>query len=414
MRVNMNILAVNCGSSSIKFRLFDIDRNVRLIAKGLAERIGQESASIYTVIEDRQEVRRELSLPDHRTAMHALHQTLVEGDSDLVGHVGRIDGVGHRIVHGGERFRNPVLITADVIDGIKEAARFAPLHCQPNIVGIAVAQELLPDIPHIAVFDTAAHQTIAPKAFLYGLPAELYEKYKIRKYGFHGINHSYVANEAAQILAQPLYDIKVITCHLGNGCSITAFEQGRSIDTSMGLTPLEGLIMGSRCGDLDPAVVLYLMDELGLTTSEVADVLNKRSGLLGLCGNNDMRDIIAMAEKRDKRSQVAIEVFVYRIQKYIGAYVAAMNGIDAVVFTGGIGEHSPFIRERVAANLEYLGAHIEPEKNDGNETVFSSDESRVTLMTIPANEEMVIAKQTYEILTGSVENNVQNTAIRSS
>jgi len=409
----MHILAVNCGSSSIKFRLFDVDRNFRLMAKGLAERIGQESGSIYQITEDKQEFRKELPLPDHRIAMHALHHTLVEGDSDWAGNIGRIDGVGHRIVHGGERFRNPVLITADVIDGIKEAARFAPLHCQPNIIGIEVAQELLPDIPHIAVFDTAAHQTIAPKAFLYGLPAELYENYKIRKYGFHGINHSYVANEAAKILAQPLYNLKVITCHLGNGCSITAFEQGRSIDTSMGLTPLEGLMMGSRCGDLDPAVVLYLMDELGLTTSEVTDLLNNKSGLLGLCGKSDMRDIIATAEKGDERSQVAIEVFVYRIQKYIGAYVAAMNGIDIIVFTGGIGENSPYIRQRVAANLGYLGAKIDREKNDSSATVFSSDTSCVTLMTIPANEEMVIAQHTYNMLAKSMETSVQNTSLGS-
>ncbi len=409
----MNILAINCGSSSIKLRLFDVNRDFRLIAKGLAERIGQESGSIYRILEDKQEFRRELPLPDHRAAMHALHHAMVEDDSDLAGNAVGIDGVGHRIVHGGERFRNPVLIDAEVIDGIKEAARFAPLHCQPNIIGIEVAQEVLPDIPHVAVFDTAAHQTIPPKAFLYGLPAELYEKSKIRKYGFHGINHSYVANEAAQILGQPLPDLKVITCHLGNGCSITAFERGRSIDTSMGLTPLEGLIMGSRCGDLDPAIVLYLIDELGLTTSEVTDLLNTKSGLLGLCGNNDMRDIIAMAEKGELRSQVAIDVFVYRIQKYIGAYVAAMNGIDVIVFTGGIGENSPYIRQRVAANLGYLGVSIDPERNDNGETVFSSDNSSVALMTIPANEEMVIAQQTYGMLTRSMETLVQKSDVTS-
>lgn len=399
----MNILAINCGSSSIKFRLFDVDRNFRLIAKGLAERIGQESASIYESIEGQRDFRRELPLPDHRSAMHALHQKLVEAGSGLAGMNTSIDGVGHRIVHGGERFRNPVVIDADVIGGIKEAALFAPLHCQPNIIGIEVAQELLPDIPHVAVFDTAAHQTLAPKAFLYGLPAELYEKYKIRKYGFHGINHSYVANEAARILATPLQRLKVITCHLGNGCSITAFAQGRSSDTSMGLTPLEGLVMGSRCGDLDPAVVLYLIEVLGLHARQVNDLLNKKSGLLGLCGKSDMRDIIAAAEQGEVRSQVAIEVFVYRIQKYIGAYAAALNGIDVVVFTGGIGENSPYIRQRVAANLGYLGARLDPEKNDNNATVFSSDKASLTLMTIPANEERVIAQQTYSLLTQSME-----------
>lgn len=397
----MNILAINCGSSSIKFRLFDVDRSFRLMAKGLAERIGQDSASIHATIEGKQEVGRQLSLPDHRAALRALHRTLVEGVSDPTEDIGRIDGVGHRIVHGGERFRSPVIIDADVIDGIKQAARFAPLHCRPNIVGIEVAQELLPESPHVAVFDTAAHQTLAPKAFLYALPAELYEKYKIRRYGFHGINHSYVAQEAARITARPLADLKIITCHLGNGCSITAFERGRSIDTSMGLTPLEGLVMGSRCGDVDPAIVLYLMEELGLTTSEVTDLLNTRSGLLGLCGHRDMRDVMAQAGQGDLRSQVAIDVFVYRIQKYIGAYVAALNGVDVIVFTGGIGENSPEIRHRVAANLGYLGAGVDPEKNDHGEIVFSSDDSSVTLMAVPANEELAIAQHTHGLLAKS-------------
>jgi acetate kinase len=364
-------------------------------------------------MEDQHEVRRELSLPDHRSAMQALHQTLVEDDSGVASVNTRIDGVGHRIVHGGERFRNPALINEDVMHGIKEAAMFAPLHCQPNIIGIEVAQELLPDIPHVAVFDTAAHQTLEPKAFLYAVPLEYYNKYRIRKYGFHGINHSYVANEAARILATPLPRLKLITCHLGNGCSVTAFAQGRSIDTSMGLTPLEGLMMGSRCGDLDPSVVLYFIEVLGLQVGQVSDLLNKQSGLLGLCGKSDMRDIIAMAEQGDERAQVAIEVFVYRIQKYIGAYVAALNGIDILVFTGGIGEHSPYIRQRVAANLGYLGATMDPEKNDNSETVFSSDNSSLTLMTIPANEEVVIAQQTYSMLTKSMEPLVPNTALGS-
>jgi len=406
----MNILAVNCGSSSIKFRLFDAEQNFRLLAKGLAERIGQASGSLSESIAGRRDFRRELALPDHRSAMHALHQKLVEDESAWAGIDTRIDGVGHRIVHGGERFRNPVVIDADVIHGIKEAARFAPLHCQPNVIGIEVAQELLPDIPHVAVFDTAAHQTLEPKAFLYAVPIEYYDTYRIRKYGFHGINHSYVAQEAARILATPLERLKVITCHLGNGCSVTAFAQGRSMDTSMGLTPLEGLVMGSRCGDLDPSVVLYLLEVLGLGAGQVSDVLNKKSGLFGLCGKSDMRDIIATAEQGDPRSQVAIEVFVYRIQKYIGAYAAALNGIDVVVFTGGIGENSPYIRQRVAANLGYLGARIDPEKNDNNATVFSSDHASLTLMTIPANEERVIAQQTYSLLTQSMEPIVPPTA----
>jgi acetate kinase len=256
----------------------------------------------------------------------------------------------------------------------------------------------------VAVFDTAVHQTLESKAFLYALPIEYYEKYKIRKYGFHGINHSYVANEAARILAKPLNGLKVITCHLGSGCSITAFEQGRSIDTSMGLTPLEGLVMGSRCGDLDPSIVLYLIDVLGLQVEQVRDLLNRKSGLLGLCGHNDMRDIIEMAEKGDKRAQVAIEVFVYRIQKYIGAYAAALNGVDVIVFTGGIGENSPQIRTRITDNFSYLGAKIDSAKNEDNENILSSDDSVVRLMSIPANEEMLIAQQAYTIITRNAGN----------
>jgi acetate kinase len=397
----MNILAINCGSSSIKLRLFDTDRNFRLLAKGLAERIGQASGAISESIEGQRDFREELALPDHRRAMLALHQKLVEAGSDWAAVDTSIHGVGHRIVHGGERFRNPVLIDAEVIRGIQEAAVFAPLHCQPNVIGIEVARELLPEVPQVAVFDTAAHQTLEPKAFLYAVPIEYYETWKIRRYGFHGVNHSYVAQEAARILATPLEHLKVITCHLGNGCSVTAFAQGRSIDTSMGLTPLEGLVMGSRCGDLDPSVVLYLIEVLGLGAEQVSDVLNTKSGLLGLCGKSDMRDVIAAAQQGDTHSQVALDVFVYRIQKYIGAYAAALNGIDVVVFTGGIGENSPYIRERVAANLGYLGARLDPEKNDNNATVFSSDQASLTLMTIPANEERVIAQQTYRLLMQS-------------
>ena len=400
----MKILALNCGSSSIKYKLFDADRNYLLLAKGAAERIGQKSSSIWHVIENKREHRIETPLPDHRTALRELHQAFTENKPSLSRDIGRIDGVGHRIVHGGERFRNPALINKDVIEQIKDSAMFAPLHSQPNITGIEVSRELLPDIPHVAVFDTAAHQTIQFKAFLYGLPIEYYEKHKIRKYGFHGINHSYVANEAARLLTKPLENLRIITCHLGSGCSITAFEQGRSIDTSMGLTPLEGLVMGSRCGDLDPSVVLYLIEVLGLQVAQVGDLLNKKSGLLGLCGKNDMRDIIAMAEKGDKRAQVAIEVFVYRIQKYIGAYVAALNGVDVIVFTGGIGENSPYIRARVAGNFGYLGTHTDPAKNKNNETFFSSEDSDVQLMNIPANEEMVIAQQTYNLITKNAEN----------
>lgn len=364
----MKILALNSGSSSIKYRLFDSSKDYQLLNQGLSERI---------------------ALADYRKAMHALFPK-----EDLQ----EIDAVGHRIVHGGEQFKGPTLINQDVIKELTKLSRFAPLHCQPNVIGIEVLQELFPDIPHVAVFDTTAHTTMAPKAFLYGLPMEYYEKYKIRKYGFHGINHSYVAFEAARLLNKPLEELKIISCHLGNGCSITAFEQGKSMDNSMGLTPLEGLVMGTRCGDIDPSVIIYLIEELGLKTEQITDLLNKKSGLLGLCGKSDMRDIIAMANNGDQSAKMTIELFVYRIQKYIGAYIAALNGVDAIVFTGGIGENSPYIRALIAKNFSYVNIHVEPDENEKNNPIFSTKDSSAFLMNVPANEEKVIAQQTYQLL----------------
>lgn len=385
----MKILALNSGSSSIKFRLFDSSKNFHLLKRGLAERIGQKTSSICQIIENQPAHEREAALPDYRTAMHALFS-----DKDLA----EVNAVGHRVVHGGEQFKGPTLVNHEVIKEIRKLSQFAPLHCQPNVIGIEVLQELLPNIPHVAVFDTAAHATMDLKAFLYGIPIEYYEKHKIRKYGFHGINHTYVAHEAARILKKPLKELKIITCHLGNGCSITAFEKGKSIDNSMGLTPLEGLIMGTRCGDLDPSIIIYLIEELGLSSEQVTELLNKKSGLIGLCGKSDMRDIIATAKNGDNSSKIAIEIFVYRIQKYIGAYIAALNGIDAIVFTGGIGENSSYIRALIAKNFSYLGVAIETDENKKNGTIFSSHDSPVCLMNIPANEERVIAQQTHQLL----------------
>lgn len=367
----MKILALNSGSSSIKYRLFDSDRNFQLLEHGIAERIGLKNSTISRSKDNQPVSKEDISLPDHRKAMQALFST-----EDKALH--EIGAVGHRIVHGGEKFKGPTRINQAVLKDIKELAQFAPLHSEPNIVGIEALQELLPDIPHIAVFDTSTHASMEPKAFLYGIPFEYYEKYKIRKYGFHGINHAYVALEAAKLLKKPLEALKIVTCHLGNGCSISAFEKGKSIDNSMGFTPLEGVIMGTRCGDLDPSVVLYLFEKFGLQIDEAKDLLNRKSGLLGLCGSSDMRDIIALEKTGNKLAQIAIATFVYRIQKYIGAYVAALNGVDAIVFTGGIGENSPDIRARIMQNFSYLGAH--------------------SLLTIPANEELSIAQQTYQML----------------
>lgn len=386
----MKILALNSGSSSIKFRLFDSSKDYQLLKQGLAERIGQKNSSISHIIVNQPAQEKKMALPDYRTAMHALFSNK---------NLEEIDAVGHRVVHGGEQFKGPTLVNKEVIKEITKLSKFAPLHCQPNVIGIEVLQELLPDIPHVAIFDTAAHATMNYKSFLYGIPIEYYEKHKIRKYGFHGINHSYVAQEAARLLKKPLEELKMVTCHLGNGCSITAFEKGKSIDNSMGLTPLEGLVMGTRCGDLDPSIIIYLIEELGLPSQQITDLLNKESGLLGLCGKSDMRDIIAMAKSGDKPSQMAIEIFVYRIQKYIGAYIAALNGIDALVFTGGIGENSSYIRGLIAKNFSYLDVIVKTKDNEKNKTIFSTSNSPVSLINIPANEEKVIAQQTYQLLT---------------
>lgn len=359
----MKILALNSGSSSIKYQLFDSDLGFQSLKTERIERVF-----------------------DYPEAMRALFSS-----QNLQG----IEAVGHRIVHGGESFKGPVEINKEVMKEITELSKWAPLHCRPNVIGVEVLQELLPHVPHVAVFDTAAHAEMSSKAFLYGLPLEYYEKYKIRKYGFHGINHAYVAKVAAGLLKKPLEALKVITCHLGNGASITAFEKGKSIDNSMGLTPLEGLVMGTRSGDLDPSVVIYLMQELKLSPEAITELLNKKSGLFGLCGKSDMRDIIATG---DKPYQIAIEVFVYRIQKYIGAYMAALDGVDAIVFTGGIGENSPYIRSLIMKNFSYVKALVNEEENKKNQTIISHPDSSVTLMRIPANEEKAIAEQVYIML----------------
>lgn len=387
----MKILALNSGSSSIKYKLFDSDKNFQMLEQGVAERIGEQTSSILQIKENQLSFKENIFLPDHRRAVQTLFSRC-----EILHEIG---GVGHRIVHGGELFKKPILMNREVIKEITELAQLTPLHSQPNIAGIEVLQELLPNIPHVAVFDTSAHAAMEHKAFLYGIPFEYYEKYKIRKYGFHGINHSYIAFEAARLIKKPLKELKVITCHLGNGCSISAFEKGKSIDNSMGFTPLEGAVMGTRCGDLDPSVVIYLVEKFGLQVDQLKDLLNKKSGLLGLCGKSDMRDIVVMMKKGDSFAQIAIETFVYRIQKYIGAYVAALNGVDVIVFSGGIGENSPYIRELIMKNFSYLGVRIKTENNENNATIFSDSASLLFLMNIPANEEVVIAQQTYELLS---------------
>ena len=393
----MNILVLNSGSSSIKFQLFSMDGEERLLVKGIADKIGLDDSFLHTEGSGTQD-SRPMALPDHRVALWAVFGVLGRDQAEEA--AGNLDGVGHRVVHGGEMFGESVLIDDDVMGVLRQLTDLAPLHNPPNLLGIEVCREMLPGVPNVAVFDTALHQTMPPKAYLYALPMDLYRKHGIRKYGFHGTSHAYVAQEAARRLGRPLEELKMITCHLGNGCSITAFERGKSIDTSMGFTPLEGLVMGTRSGDVDPAVPLYLVKDLGMSPEEVDDLLNKESGLQGLCGRRDMRDIMAAAQQGRADAQTAVEVFVYRIQKYIGAYTAALEGVDAIVFTAGIGENSPSIRAQVLRPFAYLGLRVDDARNEQNHVVFSTKDSRIHALRIPTNEELVIARDTHTLVAG--------------
>ena len=393
----MKILTINCGSSSVKYQVFEIGNGNELLAKGMADRIGLAGSRIYHKSVGRGEKELEIRLADHGAALAKIYSVLEQDGCGVVSH--EIQAVGHRVVHGGRQFTGPVLIDEKVIDAIRDNAKLAPLHNPVSIVAIETCQKLLPGIANVAVFDTAVHQTMPPKSYLYGLPIGLYANHDIRKYGFQGISHGYVAGEAARILNKPLDKLKIITCHLGNGSSITAFKEGKSVDTSMGMTPLEGVMMSTRSGDIDPAIVPYLIEVLGLSVREVTDLLNKESGLKGLCGKSDVRDIVKLADNGDQKAQTAIDVFVYRIQKYIGAYAAAMNGVDVIVFTAGIGENSAYLRARILANFGYLGFRLDKADNERNRTVFSAQDSKVRAMTIPTNEELIIAQETYKAVT---------------
>ena len=399
----MKILALNCGSSSIKYKLFEMGDVPRLLLKGMVDKIGYDPSFLRYTVTDRRERTFEKCFKDHHEAFQAVFDISINDNNDIAVRVEQIKGIGHRVVHGGRRFTSPVLVTPEICDELQKFSKFAPLHNRPSVLGIEVCRKLLPDAPNIAVFDTAIHQTIPPKAFLYGLPKKLCEKHGIRKYGFHGTSHGYVGREAARIIGRPFEDLKIITCHLGNGISITAFDKGQSVDTSMGMTPLEGLVMGTRSGDIDPSIVLYLIETEGLNTTEVQDLLNRKSGLKGLCGYSDVRDIIKRADNGDKDAQTAIDVFVYRIQKYIGAYAAALNGVDVIVFTAGIGENSPYIRGKVLDSFAYLGIEIDKDKNERNQTIFSTDTSAVYAMAIPTNEELVIAQIAYRLIARKKE-----------
>lgn len=395
----MKILVLNSGSSSVKYQLFDMEQET-VVAKGLVERIGLEEAFLHHQPNGKEKLSFQRDIPDHSVAIKMVLDALVSKEHGVLGSIEEIDAVGHRLVHGGSEFARSVLIDDKVIETVKRLYDLAPLHNPPSIKGVEACQAALPKVPQVAVFDTAFHQTMPAYAYLYGLPYELYEKYGIRRYGFHGTSHKYVAERGAELLGRPLDSLKIITCHLGNGASITAIKEGQSIDTSMGFTPLEGLTMGTRCGIIDPAIVTFLMEKEGLDSEALNELMNKKSGVLGISGvSSDFRDLEQKAREGHERSQLAIDVFAYEVKKYIGAYVAALGGLDLVVFTAGLGENSPEMREAICNGLDYLGITIERDKNQvrGKEAEISAEGSRVKVFVIPTNEELMIAKDTQQI-----------------
>ncbi|NQS88359.1 acetate kinase [Patescibacteria group bacterium] len=396
----MNVLVINCGSSSMKYQLIHMEEG-RVLAKGLLEEIGKANSSQIHYIREKT-IKRKDKVADYKEGLKKILELLLDGKKGAIKDTSEISAVGHRVVHGGEEFFESTLITKKVIEIIKSYSSLAPLHNPPNLAGIEAARNLLPEVPQVAVFDTAFHQTIPPKASLYALPYKYYEKYKIRRYGFHGTSHHYVANQAAKFLKKPLKELKIITCHLGNGCSITAIDKGKSIDTSMGFTPLEGLVMGTRCGDIDPAAVLFLMEKENFTIPQINDTLNKQSGLLGISGiRNDLREIQRWARKGNQRAKLALEIFIYRIKKYIGTYSAVLGGLDILIFCAGIGENEENIRSRTCQGLEFLGIHLDKRKNKVPSKVprfISTESSLVKVLVIPTNEEKMIAKETWQIV----------------
>lgn len=397
----MRILVLNCGSSSVKYQLIDTSVNIAL-AKGVVSRIGMSDALLNHKPFDRPEVKISAEILDHIMAIEYVVQTLQHRDHGVMKDKSEIQGVGHRVVHGGEEFSDSALITADIFSQIRNCIDLAPLHNPHNIKGINAAQRIFPGVPQVAVFDTAFHQMMPPTSYVYGIPYILYKKYGIRRYGFHGTSHHYVAHRAAQLLRKELKDILMITCHLGNGASITAIKDGKSIDTSMGFTPLEGLLMGTRSGDLDPAVILYIMGHEELTLNEANTLLNKHGGLQGISGvSSDMKDILEESEKGNKSAQLALDIYCYRIRKYIGAYTAALGGLDVLVFTAGIGENAPVVRKNACKNLEILGIKIDEKRNQEAvkaEAMISSPKAKVKVLVIPTNEELVIARDTERII----------------
>ena len=395
----MNVLVINCGSSSLKYQLIDSDTEA-VLAKGLCERIGIDGRLVYQKAGNDKEIT-EASMPTHKEAIQMVLEALTNEKTGAIKSLAEVNAIGHRIVHGGEKFASSVVITDEVLEAVAQCNDLAPLHNPANLIGINACKELMPGVPMVAVFDTAFHQTMPEKAYLYGLPYEYYENYKVRRYGFHGTSHSFVSKETARFLGMDLENSKIIVCHLGNGASISAVKDGKCVDTSMGLTPLEGLVMGTRSGDIDPAIMEYIAKKENLDIAGVMNVLNKKSGLEGISGlSSDFRDLTAGAKEGNKRAIAAIEVFCYRVAKYVGSYVAAMNGVDAIAFTAGIGENVGLVREKVCSYLGYLGITLDAEANakSGDNCVISAADSKVKVAVIPTNEELAICRETVALV----------------
>lgn len=400
----MNVLVVNCGSSSLKFQLINYD-NRDVMAKGICERIGIDGRLVYEPKGGEKEVT-EAAMPDHTTAIQMVLDALVNEKTGVVKSLEEIDAIGHRVLHGGMKITNSVIIDEEVIKVIEECADLGPLHNPANLMGINACMKLMPGVPNVAVFDTAFHQTMPPKAYMYGIPKEYYEKYAIRKYGFHGTSHKYVSSRTAAFLGKDIKDLKIIVCHMGNGASLSAVKDGKCVDTSMGLTPLEGVIMGTRSGDIDPAFVEYLCNKENLSVSEVLNILNKKSGMLGMTGiSSDYRDVSAAAEAGNQDAINCLEAYAYRIIKYIGSYIAAMGGVDVITFTAGLGENAIPLRKTICEAFGYMGLVFDDEANNsrGKEVIITKPESKITACVIPTNEEIAICEETVELVKKNLD-----------
>ncbi|HYF83150.1 MAG TPA: acetate kinase [Clostridia bacterium] len=396
----MKILVINCGSSSLKYQLIDM-KNEEVIAKGLAERIGIEGSVLKHQPKDSDKITIERPMPTHKEALQTLVDALTDKNYGVIKDMGEVAAVGHRVVHAGEKFAYSVMLDEDVMGALKECIEIAPLHNPPNIIGIEACRHIMPNVPMVGVFDTAFHQTMPKEAYIYAIPYEFYEKYKIRRYGFHGTSHKYVSEKAAEMLGKPLEQLKLITCHLGNGASIAAVKYGKSVETSMGFTPLEGLAMGTRSGDIDPAIIKYLSEKENMSVAKVDDMLNKKSGVLGISGvSSDFRDVEEAADNGNEKAKLALDVYVHKVKKYIGAYAAIMNGADAIIFTAGLGENSDFIRSAVCKDMSFLGIELDEAKNKvrGKEVDLSKAGSKVKVLLVPTNEELMIARDTKKII----------------